>query len=59
MTTTALHARCGIVELTATMRIKNYAGRRINVAVAEGASLANTRSVCVIRTTYTTTFPLI
>ena len=29
MTHTALHARCAIVEPTATMRIQNYAGSGI------------------------------
>jgi len=47
----ALHAGCAIVEPTATMYLQNYAGSRINVAVAESAPQADKRSVCVIHTT--------
>ena len=42
----ASHARCAIVEPIATMLIPNYADSRI-----QSASQADTRSVCVIRTT--------
>jgi len=41
------HARCAIVGPIATMRVQSYAGSR----VAESAPSADTRSVCVIRTT--------
>jgi len=42
MTRTASHARCAIVEPTATMCVQNYAGTRRNVTVAENAAGADT-----------------
>ena len=45
----ASHARCATVEPTATMRIQNYAGRWIKMAVAESAPQADIgRSLCAV-----------
>jgi len=33
------------------MRVQNYTGSRMKVTVAESAPQADTRSICVIRTT--------
>jgi len=42
---------CDSFVPSATMRVQNYAGSRIKMAVAESAPQADKRSVCVIRTT--------
>ena len=52
----ASHGLCRIVEPIATMRVQNYAGGRITVAVAENAPQADTgicvRYLCNRRTTF-------
>jgi len=57
MTRTALHACCVIVVSSPTMSVQNYMQvAEYNVTVAESAPQADTRSICVIRTTVEITF---